>query len=113
MRRRGMVAAILLGVAVSCGSSGTQEEFSRAQQEIDRSEYDAAISRLDALVLLGEARPAAITRVRSDLERQANWLSSHLGGADGFGDVEMVSITSRDPGPPPINLEAMQERLRP
>lgn len=66
------------------------------EREETRARYEAvhaAISRLDALVLLGEARPAAITRVRSDLERQANWLSSHLGGADGFGDVEMVCET--------------------
>jgi CPA1 family monovalent cation:H+ antiporter len=67
------------------------------EREETRARYEgvhAAISRLDALVLLGEARPEAVARVRADLERQARWLSSHLGGRDSAAaDVEMVCET--------------------
>jgi CPA1 family monovalent cation:H+ antiporter len=65
------------------------------QREELRARYEgvhAAISRLDALVLLGEAKPEAVTRVRSDLEHQAKWLSSQLSGAPEDG-VNLVCAT--------------------
>jgi monovalent cation/hydrogen antiporter len=65
-------------------------------REENRARYEgvhAAIARLDALVLLGEARPEAIERIRADLDRQARWLSSRMGAVDGVDDVELVCET--------------------
>jgi Na+/H+ antiporter len=65
------------------------------QREEIRARFEgvhAAISRLDALVLLGEATPQAIERVRADLVHQAKWLGGQLNGSPEDG-VEMICAT--------------------
>jgi CPA1 family monovalent cation:H+ antiporter len=62
-----------------------------------RARYEgvhAAISRLDALVLLGEATPEAVERVRSDLSHQARWLSGQISGA--VTDGEEVACATQE-----------------
>jgi CPA1 family monovalent cation:H+ antiporter len=62
-----------------------------------RARYEgvhAAISRLDALVLLGEATPEAVERVKSDLMRQARWLSGQISGA--VTDGEEVACATQE-----------------
>lgn len=54
-----------------------------AHREEVRARFEAvhaAISRLDALVQLGEATPQAVARVRGELEHRARWLSGQVTG---------------------------------
>jgi CPA1 family monovalent cation:H+ antiporter len=67
------------------------------EREELRARYEgvhAAITRLDALVLLGEATPEAVRRVRSDLDHQATWLRGRINGTGIDGDeTDMVCQT--------------------
>jgi len=72
------------------GDDGVEErEETRARFE----GVHAAMSRLDAMVLLGEAKPEAIEAVRSHLQQQARYLSSRLGDPGGVEEVELVCET--------------------
>jgi CPA1 family monovalent cation:H+ antiporter len=65
-----------------------------AHREEMRARYEgvhAAISRLDALVLLGEATPDAVDRVRADLSVQANWLRGQISGQVEAGEALMCA----------------------
>jgi CPA1 family monovalent cation:H+ antiporter len=82
--------AILKFLALSDDGAEEREEL-RARHEA----VHAAISRLDALVALGEARAEAVRRVHDDLRRQARWISSQLNGGENGADddVELVCET--------------------
>jgi CPA1 family monovalent cation:H+ antiporter len=67
------------------------------EREEMRARYEgvhAAIARLDALVLLGEATEEAVARVRADLQRNAGWLSAQLSGRADDG-VDLVCATQQ------------------
>jgi CPA1 family monovalent cation:H+ antiporter len=44
----------------------------------------AALTRLDSLVLLGEARPELVSEVRGEYERRARYWGARLSGGDGI-----------------------------
>jgi Na+/H+ antiporter len=73
---QGLSLPLIIRVLKLSDDGSEHREEMRARYEA----VHAAISRLDALVLLGEATPDAVDRVRADLSVQARWLRGQITG---------------------------------
>jgi CPA1 family monovalent cation:H+ antiporter len=76
---QGLTLPLVIRLA-ALGEDGIEEnEEIRARFE----GVHAALTRLDSLVLLGEARPELVNAVRGEYERRARYWGARLSGADG------------------------------
>lgn len=73
---QGLSLPLIIRVLKLSDDGSEHREEMRARYEA----VHAAISRLDALVLLGEATPDAVDRVRADLTVHAHWLRGQITG---------------------------------
>ncbi|MDB5322395.1 MAG: Na+/H+ antiporter [Phycisphaerales bacterium] len=73
---QGLSLPLIIRVLKLSDDGSDHREEMRARYEA----VHAAISRLDALVLLGEATPEAVERVKADLASQARWLRGQISG---------------------------------
>jgi CPA1 family monovalent cation:H+ antiporter len=78
---------IIRVLGLSDDGSGHREEMLARYEAVN-----AAIARLDALVQLEEATPAAVERVKEDLATQAHWLRGQISGNVDDGE-EMMCAT--------------------
>jgi NhaP-type Na+/H+ or K+/H+ antiporter len=84
---QGLSLPLIIRVLKLSDDGSEHREEMRARYEA----VHAAISRLDALVLLGEATPAAVDRVRADLSVQAHWLRGQISGKVEDGEELMCA----------------------